>query len=167
MKQTPYERWLVFYENEKEEVKWFFWRMIESYAFMWSVIFIMLVCFWVGLFSIVGIIKAHAETIDLKASYYSAESLKKEGTWKNGETKMANGKRFDEKDFTCASRDFNLGTLLRITNKENGKQTICKVTDRTAKRFKGKRIDLSKGAFIKIADLKQGLVLVKVEVVNE
>ena len=42
------------------------WRDVtESYAFCWTIIFIMLVIFWIGLFSVIGIIKAHAETIDV------------------------------------------------------------------------------------------------------
>jgi rare lipoprotein A (peptidoglycan hydrolase) len=39
-----------------------------------------------------------------------------------------------------------------------GKSVIVQVTDRCNKRFKGKRVDLSKGAFSKIANTKQGIV---------
>jgi len=37
------------------------------------------------------------------------------------------------------------------------------VNDRTARRFKGKRIDLSKAAFGRIADLDRGIMAVQVE----
>ena len=100
---------------------------------------------------------------ELKASWYSVESLKKEGTWKNGETKMANGKWYDENALTCATRLYPLGTFLCITNLENGKSVIIRVTDRIGKRFAKTRIDLSKRAFKEISALKKGIIPIKVE----
>lgn len=102
----------------------------------------------------------------LTASWYSVESLKKEGTWKHSKGVMANGTYFNEDNFTCATRIFPLGTMLKIINpaKRGGHNSvIVKVTDRIGKRFAKTRIDLSKRAFSQIADLKQGLIQVKVE----
>lgn len=77
---------------------------------------------------------------------------------------MANGERFDENALTCATRDYALGDLLRITC---GSKTVeVRVTDRIGKRFAGKRIDLSKMAFSKLAKLEAGLVAVKVELIE-
>lgn len=105
----------------------------------------------------------YAEPIKLTASWYSTESLKKEGTYKYSKGVMANGKLFDENALTCASCDFSLKTKLRITTvKAPKKSIIVEVTDRTNRRFKGKRIDLSKRAFGEIANLKQGLCQVSV-----
>ena len=106
---------------------------------------------------------AKAAEITLKASWYSVESLKREGTWKYSKGVMANGKAFKDEAFTCASRDFPLGTTLRITNARNSKSVCVKCTDRINLRFKGKRIDLSKAAFQAIADLRQGVISVTVE----
>ena len=104
----------------------------------------------------------------LTASYYSRASLIKEGTWKNGkERKMANGKNFDENKLTCANRLFPLGSMLRVTNLASGKSVIVQTTDRIGKRFAGTRIDLSYEAMRRLDGIKQGLVQVKVEVVNE
>ncbi len=112
-------------------------------------------------------INAFAEQ-QLLASWYSRESLIKEGTWKNGkERMMANGEKFNDLLFTCATRLFPLGAQLKITNPQNNKSVIVKVTDRIGKRFAKTRIDLSKSAFMAIADCKQGLVKVKVEIINE
>lgn len=103
----------------------------------------------------------------LDASWYSRASLIKEGTWKNGkEQKMANGKRFEDSALTCASRLHALGDRIRVTNLENKKSVIVTVTDRIGKRFAKSRIDLSRGAFEKIANLKEGVVPVKVELIK-
>lgn len=109
--------------------------------------------------------EAHAETVTLKASWYSVESLKKEGTWKYSKGVMANGKKFVDEEHTCACRLYPLGTTLRITNLRNKKTVTVKVTDRISKRFAQTRIDLSRGSFEQIADLKEGLVPISVEVV--
>lgn len=53
--------------------------------------------------------------------------------------------------------------MLRVTNIKSGKSVIVRTTDRIGKRFAKIRIDLSKRAFSKIANLKQGIVQVKVE----
>lgn len=125
--------------------------------------------FWVVLAIVMiagSLLVAKAYPNELVASWYSVESLKKEGTWKYSEGVMANGKIFDENIYTCAVRGYVLGTILKVTNIQSGAAVIVKVTDRINKRFTGKRLDLSKGAFSRIADCKQGLVPVKVEIVR-
>jgi len=112
-------------------------------------------------------IVAMANAQDLKASWYSEKSLISEGTRKAGEPQiMANGKEFNENAFTCSTRLYPLGTMLKITNLYKGKSVIVKVTDRIGKRFAETRIDLSKKAFESIAKLSQGLVPIKAEVVR-
>jgi rare lipoprotein A len=104
---------------------------------------------------------AHADT----ASWYSRESCKHEGT----SGIMANGKELKDDELTCASWDYCFGTRLLITNLANFRSVIVKVTDRgPAKRLyrKGRKIDLSKGAFSKIANLKQGIISCKVEIIK-
>lgn len=77
----------------------------------------------------------------------------------------ASGEKFDKNKFTCASNHYKMGTMLEVTNVLNGKSVVVKVNDTGG--FKGKKIDLSEGAFKKIADLKQGVIKVKVEQFNE
>ena len=53
--------------------------------------------------------------------------------------------------------------MVRVTNLANGKSVVVKVNDRGA--FKsGRIIDLSKFAFGSIANIREGVIKVKVEV---
>lgn len=71
------------------------------------------------------------------------------------------GEIFDKNKLTAASNHFKLGTKLKITNLENGKSVIVKVNDTGS--FKDKNIDLSEGAFKRIAKLEQGRINIKVK----
>lgn len=88
-----------------------------------------------------------------KASYYS-------DTFHGRKT--ASGIIYDKNKLTCASNIHKLGTKLKVTNTENNKSVIVTVTDRGG--FSKVTIDLSKKAFSTIADLKQGIINVKIEV---
>ena len=104
-----------------------------------------------------------ARAEEIKASWYSYASLKSEGTWAKGAQRMANGSWYDENALTCACRLYPLGSWLYITNLANGKSVLVRVTDRIGKRFATSRIDLSKRAFKQIADLRTGIIKVKIE----
>lgn len=119
-----------------------------------------------GLLILIGLLCTPCKADTIKASWYSVDSLKKEGSWKIWKGVMANGKQFSDDGYTCATRLYNLGTMLSITNLNNQKRVIVQVSDRIGKRFAKTRIDLSKRAFSEIADLKQGLVPIKVEVLK-
>lgn len=79
--------------------------------------------------------------------------------------KAADGSTFYQTALTCASNMHKLGTQLRVTNPENGKSTIVKVTDTGPFKFP-KIVDLSKAAFSQIASLKQGIIKVLVEEIH-
>ena len=72
-----------------------------------------------------------------------------------------NGEVYSHSKMTCASNYYAIGTKLKITNKSNGKSVIVKVNDRggMSKYF----IDLSQGAFSKIANLKSGIIEIDVQ----
>jgi rare lipoprotein A len=112
---------------------------------------------------------AKADVIQLTASWYSVSSLKSEGTWRYSNGRCADGSFYRDGNLTCASCDCPLGTMVLVTNTHNGKSVTVRVTDRTNKRFKGKRIDLTPKAFKIISpsgSLKEGLIPVTVEVVK-
>lgn len=97
------------------------------------------------------------------ASYYTYKSCVREGTsgvW------TASGERFNENDLTCAMRRRDWGTKFKVTNLANGKSVIVRLNDFGPNKKlhdKGRTCDLSKGAFMKISSLKQGVIRVKVE----
>jgi rare lipoprotein A len=96
------------------------------------------------------------------ASYYTVASCKHEGT----SGVMANGRKLDDEKFTVASWDFPFGTKIQITNLENKKKVVAVVSDRgPAKKLykKGRIIDLSRAAFAKIANCKQGIIQISIE----
>lgn len=76
---------------------------------------------------------------------------------------MANGKPFDSSRMTAASRNYPLGTSVRVTNLQNQKSVVVVITDRGPAKRLHREIDLSRAAFARIADLKLGLIPVKVE----
>jgi len=80
----------------------------------------------------------------------------------------ANGELFDDQKLTCASRYYAFGTRLRVKNLKNGKSVVCRVNDRGPhKRLWGRKIDLTKTAFRRIADPSIGLVRVSITKISD
>lgn len=104
-----------------------------------------------------------ASELKLKASWYSMESLKKEGTYKHSKGVMANGHLFNDNGYTCATRLFPLGSILRVQERNSRRCVNVTVTDRIGKRFAKQRIDLSRAAFARISSIDNGLINVEVE----
>ena len=80
---------------------------------------------------------------------------------KHSGKRMANGKIFDKNALTCAHNKYPFGTKLRVSYK--GKSVIVTVTDRGGFNKLGRVIDLSEGAFKKLAPLSKGVIKVKIE----
>ena len=91
-------------------------------------------------------------------------------SWYGGGEKLnkhtASGEVFNSRALTCASWDYHFGTRLKVTNAKNNKTVIVRVNDRGPNKRLGRAIDLTKRAFSKIADTKQGLVIVRIERVD-
>ena len=100
----------------------------------------------------------------------------KEGKWDatyygntyKGRRYTANGDVFNMNAMTCAAHKmFPFGTRLRVTNTQNGKSVIVKVTDRGGFATRHPhRLDLTYGAFGKIAAHRLGVISIKVEVLK-
>ena len=73
---------------------------------------------------------------------------------------MANGRPFDRRAMTCASRTLPLGAVLRVTRR-GAAPVYVTVTDRPSSRF-AKRLDLSEAAFARLAPTSAGLIDVTV-----
>lgn len=100
---------------------------------------------------------ATAESGNWTATYY--------GDRYKTQRRTANGDVFNMYAMTCAApKKYPFGTTLKVTNLANNKSVVVKVTDRGA--FGNRTIDLTYGAFGKIANHRTGRVKIKVEVVN-
>jgi rare lipoprotein A len=81
----------------------------------------------------------------------------------------ASGRIFDQTEMVAAHRTLPLGTVVRVTNLENGRAVTLKVIDRGpyGRNFrKGTIIDVSKGAARRLRFIHDGLVRVRVEVLK-
>lgn len=75
-------------------------------------------------------------------------------------SQTATGGRFDQWAMTTAHKTLPFGTIVKVTNKTNGKSVTVRVNDR-GPYIKGRTFDLSRGAFIKIAPQSQGVLRAK------
>lgn len=77
----------------------------------------------------------------------------------------ASGERFSKHAFTAAHKTLPMGTVVRVTNLENGRDVIVTINDRGP--FVGDRIiDLSHAPAKSVDMIQKGVVKVKVEVVS-
>lgn len=88
-----------------------------------------------------------------KASFYSNRA--------HGH-RTSDGSRYHKDSLTCAHRTLPFGTLLKVTNKSNGKEVVVRVTDR-GPHAAGRVVDLSMAAARELGMVNQGIASVKVE----
>ncbi|MGI9554295.1 MAG: septal ring lytic transglycosylase RlpA family protein [Thermodesulfobacteriota bacterium] len=77
----------------------------------------------------------------------------------------ASGESFDMNNFTAAHRDFDFGTMVKVSNLENGKSTFVRINDR-GPFIKNRIIDLSYAAASELGFVNKGTIMVKIEVVD-
>lgn len=88
-----------------------------------------------------------------KASYY--------GNSLHGH-RTSDGSRYHKDSLTCAHRTLPFGTLLKVTNKRNGKEVVVRVTDR-GPYIRGRVVDLSMAAARELGMVSMGVAPVTVE----
>lgn len=96
---------------------------------------------------------ADAQGANGKASYY--------GNGFHGR-RTSSGERYHKDSLTCAHRTLPFGTLLRVTNKTNGREVVVRVTDR-GPFGPGRIIDLSMAAARELGMVRSGIAQVSVE----
>jgi rare lipoprotein A len=79
--------------------------------------------------------------------------------------RAADGSRYNQRKLTAAHRVLPLGTVVRVTNLENGREVQVKITDR-GPFVAGRVIDLSRKAAKKLDMIDRGVVQVRVEVLR-
>lgn len=87
------------------------------------------------------------------------------GGWHQGHL-TASGERFDARKLTAAHRTLPLDTKVKVTNLENGKSVEVKVNDR-GPYVAGRVLDLSTQAAKQLGMEKEGLALVRIEVLPD
>jgi rare lipoprotein A len=100
--------------------------------------------------------KASGFTQSGQASYYAMKFHNR---------KTASGETFNQYAHTAAHKKLPFGTKVRVTNTQNHKSVIVRINDR-GPFVKGRIIDLSRSAFESIANLKSGVIRVKIEVIR-
>ena len=91
--------------------------------------------------------EAHAYSACGTSSWYGAEF--------DGQ-RTANGERFNAYGLTAAHRSLPFGTKLKVVNQANGRSVTIRVND-SGPYFGGRVLDLSRGAFSRIASVGQGV----------
>ncbi len=110
----------------------------------------------------------------------SSEDIKKEMKVKKGQVyyfvcsfygkkfhgkQTANGEIFDMNKLTCAHKSLPFGTLLKVTNEDNGNSVVVRVNDR-GPFVQGRDLDLSYAAAEKVGIIGAGVKKLKVEVLE-
>ena len=90
------------------------------------------------------------------ASYYASEFHGRE---------TASGERYRKDGLTAAHRTLPFGTRVRVTNIENGRSVVVKVTDRGPYR-RERIIDLSKRAARELQMVRAGVARVRIDVID-
>ena len=116
---------------------------------------------------------------------YTAPSKRKQMRWKSGDGYVlesyvgvasfygqefagkptANGEIFDPSDLTAAHKEYPFDTILKVTNLKNNKSVIVRVNDR-GPFVAGRTLDLSRGAAAQIGMIIDGVVKVRIEVLE-
>lgn len=79
--------------------------------------------------------------------------------------RTASGERYDQDAHTAAHRTHPFGTIVRVTNQENGRTVDVRINDR-GPFVRGRIIDLSKAAARDLHMVRDGVVRVRVEVIR-
>lgn len=128
----------------------------EELLRLWCIVIICLAV--VVLIVVILIAPARAEITD--ASYYTVASCLREGT--SGIT--SSGERLKDDGFTAASWDYPFGTFVRVRYLD--RCVVVRINDRgPSKRLyrSGRRLDLSRAAFLQLAPLSKGVIRVDIE----
>ncbi len=79
--------------------------------------------------------------------------------------RTANGEIFSNSKMTAAHKTLKFGTIVRVTNRRNGREVTVRINDR-GPWIKGRVIDLSHAAAREIGMVKRGTARVDIELVH-
>ncbi len=81
------------------------------------------------------------------------------------DSQTASGERFSSSAMTAAHKTYAFGTRLKVTNPANGRSVVVRINDR-GPYVSGRCLDLTTGAFSRIASTGAGVVTVNYQVVR-
>ncbi len=87
-------------------------------------------------------------------------------TFYNESQMTASGERFDKDAMTAAHRSLPFGTIVRVTNRNNGLAVEVRINDRGPYGGHGRIIDLSEAAARRLHMIDAGVVPVRLEVIG-
>lgn len=125
--------------------------------FLWIVLLIFILDIGIAAYMLVYDLKSRFPHLDFSRTRFGVASWYSK-TDKFINLKTANGEIFDDKARTCASWDYPFNQKLLVINPLNGKWVVCRVNDRGPAKYLKREIDLTKGTFKKIANLRRGLI---------
>lgn len=80
--------------------------------------------------------------------------------------RTASGRPFNMNALTAAHRNWSFGTLVKVTNKANGRSVVVTINDR-GPYVAGRTIDVSKGAARELGMMGSGVARVRLEVIGK
>ena len=102
------------------------------------------------------LLRSHSDSLPpsriVKASWYGAQFQGR---------RTASGERFNQNRMTAASKTLPLGSIVRVTNLDNGRSVDVRINDR-GPYVRGRGLDLSRGAARRIGLARKGVGRVKV-----
>jgi rare lipoprotein A (peptidoglycan hydrolase) len=95
---------------------------------------------------------AHGSSQTVKASYYGDEFRGR---------RTASGERYDPDQLTAASKKLPIGSLVHVTNPDNGRSVVVRINDH-GPYVRGRSLDLSKAAARRLGLTHKGVGRVKI-----
>jgi rare lipoprotein A len=80
--------------------------------------------------------------------------------------RTASGETYNKKDLVAAHQSLPFGTMLRVTNPENGRVVVVKVIDRNAPGANRPILDLSRAAAERLDIVQRGVAQVTIEILK-
>ncbi len=117
-----------------------------------------------------GCSSTSTKTTNSKTAQYSrSHALAGQASWygRNYHGKLtASGEKYNMRKLTAAHKTLPFGTIVRVTNTTNNKSVDVKINDR-GPFVAGRVIDLSPKAFNKIGNTDQGVIPVRIEILDD
>ena len=112
----------------------------------------------------------HSSTSTKKTNKYSKKhTMAGKASWygKNFHGRLtASGERYNIEKYTAAHKTLPFGSIVRVTNISTNKSVDVKINDR-GPFVKGRVIDLSPKAFNRIAHINEGVIPVRIQILDD